>query len=185
MLTRGPGPRLRAWDWGLQRPAERSALGAAEPLTRQMMLVWDSRPQTCLLLLRPGGDTLEAGAAAARHLDKLGVRVLVEPGVLPLLQELPGLGFLQCFSPAEQRSLRRRVDFVACLGGDGVILHASHLFREGPIPPILSFNLGSLGFLTSHEFSDFRADVDRVVEHSWGAPPCAGSTSPSACACAA
>ena len=168
MLTRGPGPRLRAWDWGLQRPAERSALGAAEPLTRQMMLVWDSRPQTCLLLLRPGGDTLEAGAAAARHLDKLGVRVLVEPGVLPLLQELPGLGFLQCFSPAEQRSLRRRVDFVACLGGDGVILHASHLFREGPIPPILSFNLGSLGFLTSHEFSDFRADVDRVVEHSWG-----------------
>ena len=41
------------------------------------------------------------------------------------------------------------MDFVACLGGDGVILHASNLF-SGAIPPVVSFNLGSLGFLTSH-----------------------------------
>lgn len=41
------------------------------------------------------------------------------------------------------------MDFVACLGGDGVILHASNLFR-GAVPPVVSFNLGSLGFLTSH-----------------------------------
>lgn len=45
--------------------------------------------------------------------------------------------------------LHERVDFVACLGGDGVILHASNLFR-GAVPPVVSFNLGSLGFLTSH-----------------------------------
>lgn len=45
--------------------------------------------------------------------------------------------------------LHERVDFVTCLGGDGVILHASNLFRTS-VPPIVSFNLGSLGFLTSH-----------------------------------
>lgn len=45
--------------------------------------------------------------------------------------------------------LHERIDFVACLGGDGVILHASNLFR-GAVPPVVSFNLGSLGFLTSH-----------------------------------
>lgn len=38
---------------------------------------------------------------------------------------------------------------MTCLGGDGVILHASNLFR-GAVPPVVSFNLGSLGFLTSH-----------------------------------
>lgn len=45
---------------------------------------------------------------------------------------------------------------MACLGGDGVILHASNLFR-GAVPPVVSFNLGSLGFLTSHtvRFSTF------------------------------
>lgn len=41
---------------------------------------------------------------------------------------------------------------MACLGGDGVILHASNLFR-GAVPPVVSFNLGSLGFLTSHTVS--------------------------------
>lgn len=41
---------------------------------------------------------------------------------------------------------------MACLGGDGVILHASNLFK-GAVPPIVSFNLGSLGFLTSHTVS--------------------------------
>lgn len=45
--------------------------------------------------------------------------------------------------------LHERVDFVACLGGDGVILHASNIFRDA-VPPVVSFNLGSLGFLTSH-----------------------------------
>lgn len=48
--------------------------------------------------------------------------------------------------------LHEKVDFVACLGGDGVILHASNLFRDA-VPPIVSFNLGSLGFLTSHDVS--------------------------------
>lgn len=43
---------------------------------------------------------------------------------------------------------------MACLGGDGVILHASNLFR-GAVPPVVSFNLGSLGFLTSHAVRSF------------------------------
>jgi NAD+ kinase len=45
--------------------------------------------------------------------------------------------------------LHERIDFVTCLGGDGLILHASNLFRTS-VPPVVSFNLGSLGFLTSH-----------------------------------
>ena len=48
--------------------------------------------------------------------------------------------------------LHERVDFIVCLGGDGVILHASNLFRDA-VPPVVSFNLGSLGFLTAHPVS--------------------------------
>jgi len=36
---------------------------------------------------------------------------------------------------------------VITLGGDGTILHVSHLFGEGECPPVLSFSMGSLGFL--------------------------------------
>lgn len=53
------------------------------------------------------------------------------------------------------------VDFLVCLGGDGVILHASSLFRRH-IPPVVSFHLGSMGFLTNHPYTDYRHDLRQV-----------------------
>jgi NADH kinase len=40
-----------------------------------------------------------------------------------------------------------RIDLVVTLGGDGTILHASSLFSAGAVPPVLSFSMGTLGFL--------------------------------------
>ena len=40
------------------------------------------------------------------------------------------------------------------LGGDGTVLYASRLFQR-IVPPVLSFALGSLGFLTKFDYSDF------------------------------
>ena len=51
---------------------------------------------------------------------------------------------------------------MVCLGGDGVLLHASSLFKRS-IPPVISFNLGSLGFLTNHTFDDFQRDLRDVI----------------------
>lgn len=39
------------------------------------------------------------------------------------------------------------VDLVMTLGGDGTILHAASLFSHGAVPPVLSFSMGTLGFL--------------------------------------
>ncbi|KAK4137882.1 ATP-NAD kinase [Trichocladium antarcticum] len=46
-------------------------------------------------------------------------------------------------------------DFVITLGGDGTVLYASWLFQH-IVPPVLSFALGSLGFLTKFDFGEFR-----------------------------
>jgi NAD+ kinase len=46
-------------------------------------------------------------------------------------------------------------DFVITLGGDGTVLYASWLFQRA-VPPVLSFALGSLGFLTKFDFEDYR-----------------------------
>jgi hypothetical protein len=43
--------------------------------------------------------------------------------------------------------LESQTDLVITLGGDGTILHTSHLFGAGECPPVLSFSMGSLGFL--------------------------------------
>ncbi|KAJ0973180.1 hypothetical protein J5N97_021139 [Dioscorea zingiberensis] len=67
-----------------------------------------------------------------------------------LLDLSPGFGFVQTFYSQDTSDLHERVDFVACLGGDGVILHASNLFR-GAVPPVVSLlTLDLFGFLTSH-----------------------------------
>lgn len=39
------------------------------------------------------------------------------------------------------------IDLVVTLGGDGTILHASSLFSVDAVPPVLSFSMGTLGFL--------------------------------------
>ena len=50
-----------------------------------------------------------------------------------------------------------KIDLVVTLGGDGTILHASSLFKTGEVPPVLSFSLGTLGFLLP--FRTYRASV--------------------------
>lgn len=45
-------------------------------------------------------------------------------------------------------------DFLITLGGDGTVLYASWLFQR-IVPPVLSFALGSLGFLTKFDFEGF------------------------------
>lgn len=46
-------------------------------------------------------------------------------------------------------------DFIITLGGDGTVLYASWLFQR-IVPPVLSFALGSLGFLTKFDFADYQ-----------------------------
>ena len=56
-----------------------------------------------------------------------------------------------------------RVDLIVCLGGDGTLLHASSLFQAG-VPPVMAFNLGSLGFLMPFNFRSYQTDVAKVLE---------------------
>ncbi|KAK6114928.1 hypothetical protein DH2020_007197 [Rehmannia glutinosa] len=131
-----------------------SSLAFTHPSTQQQMLLWKSTPKTVLLLKKLGQELMEEAKEVATFLyyqEKMNI--LVEPEVHDVFARIPGFGFVQTFYSQDTSDLHERVDLVACLGGDGVILHASNLFR-GAVPPVVSFNLGSLGFLTSHTTSD-------------------------------
>jgi NAD+ kinase len=52
-------------------------------------------------------------------------------------------------------------DFVVTLGGDGTVLYASWLFQR-VVPPVLSFALGSLGFLTKFDFGDYENTLTKA-----------------------
>ncbi|KAI1367508.1 ATP-NAD kinase-like domain-containing protein [Xylaria arbuscula] len=49
-------------------------------------------------------------------------------------------------------------DFIITLGGDGTVLYASWLFQR-IVPPVLSFALGSLGFLTKFDFNEYQKSL--------------------------
>lgn len=48
-----------------------------------------------------------------------------------------------------------------CLGGDGTVLYASWLFQR-IVPPVMSFALGSLGFLTKFDFEHYPKTLIRA-----------------------
>ncbi|KAI0752985.1 ATP-NAD kinase [Daedaleopsis nitida] len=52
------------------------------------------------------------------------------------------------------------IDLVITLGGDGTILHASSLFKVGAVPPVLSFSMGTLGFLLPFHIDDYTKAID-------------------------
>ncbi|GAA6001398.1 hypothetical protein JCM10207_006648 [Rhodosporidiobolus poonsookiae] len=54
-------------------------------------------------------------------------------------------------------------DFVITLGGDGTVLYTSWLFQQ-IVPPVIPFALGSLGFLTNFDYSNFRSTLDAAIE---------------------
>lgn len=56
------------------------------------------------------------------------------------------------------------VDFCVSLGGDGTVLHLTSLFTEDePLPPVISFSMGTLGFLTPFDAGDFQPCLSRVL----------------------
>ncbi len=56
-----------------------------------------------------------------------------------------------------------KVDLTTTLGGDGTILHAASLFATATtVPPILSFSMGTLGFLGEWKFHEYKRAFRQV-----------------------
>ncbi|VUZ39070.1 unnamed protein product [Hymenolepis diminuta] len=45
-------------------------------------------------------------------------------------------------------------DMIICMGGDGTLLHVASIFKD-TVPPVISFYMGTLGFLTPFNFAHF------------------------------
>jgi NAD+ kinase len=83
-------------------------------------------------------------------------------GTLQLLQEEPSAkGRLKFWDPKLAQEQPHLFDFVVTLGGDGTVLYTSWLFQR-IVPPVLSFALGSLGFLTNFDFSDHQKILENA-----------------------
>ncbi|KAL6887883.1 NAD kinase associated with ferric reductase [Trichoderma evansii] len=69
---------------------------------------------------------------------------------------------LRYWTPDLCWSQPEKFDLVLTLGGDGTVLFTSWLFQR-VVPPVLSFSLGSLGFMTTFEFEHYKKHLNRVM----------------------
>jgi NADH kinase len=67
-------------------------------------------------------------------------------------------------------SFQDKVDMMATFGGDGTILHAASLFASATrVPPVLSFSMGTLGFLGEWKFQEHKRAFREVYMSGAGA----------------
>ncbi|MFS7906821.1 putative phosphotransferase with an alcohol group as acceptor [Helianthus anomalus] len=129
---------------------EKGNITTAERSSKQICLKWESPPQTVLILTKPNSISVKVVCAEiVRWLREKKLNIYVEPRVrTELLTESSYYSFVQTWKDGEGvLHLHEKVDFIVTLGGDGTVLWAASLFK-GPVPPIVPFSMGSLGFMT-------------------------------------
>ncbi|GLJ13752.1 hypothetical protein SUGI_0219500 [Cryptomeria japonica] len=133
---------------------------------KQIMLKWDSPPQSVVILTKPNSNSVRVLCAEMiRWLaDEKMVTIFVEPRVKKdLLAESMDFHFVQSWEKDEEiLLLHTKADLVITLGGDGTVLWASSLFK-GPVPPVISFSLGSLGFMTPFQSDCYRDCLEMIM----------------------
>lgn len=142
---------------GLAKGASMVWEDAEDLLTqRRAHLVWDSEgPRTAFLVKKKDSQlTANKLKEIATWLEGKGIKVLVESRVS---REFPQY---EVFDPSKNEA-----DFCVTLGGDGTVLHLTSLFvADEPLPPVVAFAMGTLGFLTPYDVGDFKGALDRVLD---------------------
>lgn len=64
------------------------------------------------------------------------------------------------------RATAEKLDLVVTLGGDGTVLWTAQCCGKGPVPPVIPFALGSLGFMTPFQLEAMPLVLTQVLLHS-------------------
>jgi hypothetical protein len=161
------GPRAQLVE-NLHR-LQRSTLPPLEDPSCDHHLYWTSPPEIVLVVkkIRDLEVTQKFKTIITFLVKTLELKVVVEPTVLSeeLIREDSDFPVkeLQTWNQSNRDVVLSRVDFILCIGGDGTILYTASLFQEA-IPPMMSFHVGSLGFLTHFVYENYQQDIRRVIE---------------------
>lgn len=135
---------------------------------RNVMIITKARDNSLVVLTRELAEWL---LKTARYGSDLGITVYVDaklqnskrfdaPSLLALNSRFEKM--LKYWTPDMCWAAPEKFDLVLTLGGDGTVLFTSYLFQR-VVPPILSFSLGSLGFLTNFEFSSYKKHLNNIM----------------------
>jgi NAD+ kinase len=138
---------------------------------------WAKAPKGCMIVSKLNDQSLVTFTVdIASWLLRLGLTVYIQNLLLENYEKL------SCVDSKEINSYRKNedvklylwdvdgnfdlsnVDFIISLGGDGTVLFSAWLFQE-KVPPIIPFNLGSLGFLTVFDSKRIENTIKSVLDN--------------------
>lgn len=136
-----------------------------------LRMQWQGLPRSVLIVAKPGDRLVNATLQdMCAWLSSQGIVVILEPKLLTTLTQLRRCPHRQIRTFSKSDELEKRVDLVITVGGDGTLTWAVSLFR-GPMPPVISFAAGSLGFLTPHPLDTWVRTLTRLLDfHRVGRP---------------
>lgn len=135
---------------------------------RNVMIVTKARDNSLVELTRELAEWL---LTKPRYGRDVGVNVYVDSKLRrskrfnsqALLDKNPRFdSMLRYWTPSLCFASPELFDLVVTLGGDGTVLYTSWLFQR-IVPPVMSFSLGSLGFLTNFQYNQFKEQLDRIM----------------------
>ena len=130
-----------------------------------MTLQWPSPPRNILLVRKD--DDAEVKNALIEYANHIHssypeVSLVFERYVA---EEVHGKFAFPIYAPNGEGNVlyQKKVDLTSTFGGDGTILHAASLFATAQsVPPILSFSMGTLGFLGEWKFNEYKRAFRQV-----------------------
>lgn len=125
-----------------------------------LSLQWPRPPRNILLMPKLHAPSVTISAVEfAKHIhgNYPGLNLVFEQDVAHDIHET--LAFpIYTVEPSEaSHKFAQKIDLVTTMGGDGTILRAASLFStHNRVPPILSFSMGTLGFLGEWKFEEYK-----------------------------
>lgn len=153
-------PRLNADSRSIAELPERTNpryLQSSKPGSSLLLLNWPRPPRNLLLVQKLyAPEVTDAVVVFTRHIhnEYPDVNIIVEPRIADAIQKRLGFAL---YVADRQSNIADKVDVIATFGGDGTVLRAASLFKlHGSVPPILSFSMGTLGFLGEWNFAEHK-----------------------------
>jgi NADH kinase len=143
------------------------------PTNTLLSLQWPSPPRNILVTKKKRTPNItESVIEFTSHLRSTypSINIIFEPETADELHEqLPFPVYTYDKGHGVPQHLSEKTDLVCTLGGDGTLLRASSLFSHADnVPPVLSFAMGTIGFLGEFKFKDYKSAFREV--YMSGAP---------------